>query len=228
MKHCSVAFIFVVLLCGLAFAQESPTPAPTPSPTPEENVPQTADDFFTLGVQRFRTGDLAGAERQARTAIALNSHHIEGHYLLGQILLYRAAQKNRLLIDNPGLGSAILPSDNQWEQGIPELQEAISQFRVVIRLKPNHTSAWLLLATCLDNSGQEEEAINAYKQTINLDPISPTARDAWNNLGLLHLSQKRFREAKFAYESALRIDPTFTPARINLEKLKKIKPRLFR
>ena len=104
----------------------------------------------------------------------------------------------------------------------------MGQFRIVIRLQPSHTSAWLLLATCLDNLGQTDDAVSAYKQTINLDPMATTARDAWNNLGLLYMHEKKWEDAKKSFDEALRIDPTFQPARVNMEKLKKQKPSLFR
>jgi len=228
MKKFAYTLIVLMILTGAAWAQTEATPTPTPTPTPEPEQPRTADDFMREAINAFKIGDLAGAERAARTVTALDSRNVEAHYLLGRVLLYRAAQMNRLLIENRGGDSAVLPADQQWKAGVAELQEAVSQFRIVIKLEPNNTSAWLLLATCLDNLGQKDEAINAYKQTVNLDPIAPTARDAWNNLGLLHMGQKRYKQAKVCFDNALNIDPTFTPARLNLEKLKKLKPSLFR
>jgi tetratricopeptide (TPR) repeat protein len=231
MKRILPALVLALALATYAFAQHaSPTPAATPAATPARTPapPQAPEDFFNRAVDDFRRGDLVGAEREVRTAIALDSHYVDAQYLLGQVLLYRAAQRNRLLIENPGIGSASLPAEGEWHEDIDDLQEAISQFRIVIRLQPSNTSAWLLLATCLGNLGQTDDAISAYKQTINLDPTAPTARDAWNNLGLVYLHKKRYAEAKKAFDEALRIDPTFMPARVNLEKLKKLKPGLFR
>lgn len=213
--------VLVLLTCVWAFAQ-------TGEATPAGDQPQSAKEFFDLAVERFKAGDLAAAERHARTVIALENRNAEAQYLLGRILLYKAAQKNRLLIENRGAGSSVLPADNAWKEGQTELQEAVTQFQITIRLEPTNASAWLLLATSLDNLGQDEEALNAYKQTINIDPSAPTARDAYNNIGLLYKAQKKYKEAKEAYEAALRIDPTFQPARINLEKLKELKPGLFR
>lgn len=213
--------VLVLVTCAWAFAQTGET-------TPTGKPPQSASNFFELAVERFKAGDLAAAERHVRTVIALENRNAEAQYLLGRILLFKAAQKNKLLIENRGFGSSILPADSVWKEGQNELQEAATQFRIVIRLDPTNASAWLLLATTLDNMGQDEEALNAYKQTINIDPTAPTARDAYNNIGLLYKVQKKYKEAKNAYEAALRIDPTFQPARINLEKLKELKPRLFR
>jgi len=221
MKTILWTIVLVLVACVWAFAQ-------TGEATPAGDQPQSAKDFFDLAVERFKAGDLAAAERHARTVLALENHNAEAQYLLGRILLYKAAQKNRLLIENRGAGSSVLPADNAWKEGQVELQEAVTQFQIAIRLDPTNASAWLLLATSLDNLGQDEEALNAYKQTINIDPTATTARDAYNNIGLLYKAQKKYKEAKEAYEAALRIDPTFQPARINLEKLKELKPGLFR
>lgn len=219
----------LLLLFATAAAQQAATPAPTPAPAEgQAKKPETAEEFFELAVERFQNGDLAGAERNARTAIGLRSYYLEAHYLLGRVIFFRAAQKNRLLIENRGADSALVPSDPQWLGAQGELQEAVGEFRIVIKLDPSIPDAWLMLATCLDNLGEEEEAISAYKQTINLDPLSSTARDAHNNLGLLYKSQKEYQKAKEAFDAALGIDPAFSPAQRNLELLKKQKPGLFK
>jgi Tfp pilus assembly protein PilF len=231
MKWFLIILAAVALGAGLAFAQTTPTPTPAPSssaqPAPGKQ-PETAKDYFDLAVKRFQLGDLAGAERQARTAIALQSKYPEAHYLLGRILLFRAAEKNKLLIENRGSDGSIVPMERKWAAGEAELQEAVGQFRIVIKLDAKNTDAWLLLATTLDNLDQPDEAESAYKQTISLDPLTPNARDAHNNLGLLYQKQKKFKEAKEEYELALSIDPAFGPARLNLDKLKAIKPGVFK
>jgi Tfp pilus assembly protein PilF len=215
----AVLALLLWLVATAAWAQPpEATPAPT-TPAPEKK-PETAKDYFDLGVQCFQRGDLAGAERNSRTAIALKSHYAEAHYLLGRVLLFRAAERNRVLIENRGGEGSVLPR-HTWKEGAAEIQEAIAQFRIVIKLDPGNTDGWLLLATCLDNLDQADEAESAYRQTINLDPATNNARDAHNNLGLLYLRQKKTKEAKSEFEAALAIDPAFGPARLNLDRLKK-------
>ena len=221
-----IMMLMLFVACPVIQAQE-PTPPPNAA-TPEALPPLTAEDSFQLAVKAFQSGDLAGSERHARTAIALKSRYVEAHYLLGRILVFRAAQKTRLLIEQRGDAGAVLPREANWPAGENELQDAIAQFRTVIKLDPSNTDAWLLLATALDNLGQNEDAVNAYRQTINLNPASRNARDAHNNLGLVFRQQKKFEEAKDEFEAALALDPTFQPARLNLEKLKKQKPKLLR
>jgi len=229
MKKLLFMSILLFLLSGAAAAQEASPPTTPPADAEDRGKkPETAEDFFTQAVERFQNGDLAGAERHARTAIGLRSHYLEAHYLLGRVIFFRAAQKNRLLIETRGADSALMPSDAQWQTGQSELQEAVGEFRIVIKLDPSIPDAWLMLATCLDNLGQEEEAGSAYKQTILLDPLSPTARDAHNNLGLLYKSQKEYEKAKAEFNAALDIDPTFSAAQRNLEFLKKQKPGVFK
>jgi len=221
-----IALLFLICLAASAVAQDA-IPAPEVE-KPAVPQPQTPEDFFELAVTCFQKGDLAGSERHCRTAIALKSHYQEAHYLLGRVLIFRAAQKNRLLIEQRGSGGAVLPRAEKWAEGENDLQEAVGQFRIVIKLDPSGTDAWLLLGTALDNLGQPDEAINAYKQTINLNPASQNARDAHNNLGLVYLSKKEFAKAKAQFEAALALDPSFNASRLNLEKLRKRKPKLFK
>jgi Tfp pilus assembly protein PilF len=227
--HMLALLLLFAMPAAFGYAAPGDTPAPPSSAQPAPaKKPETAKDYFDLAVKRFQAGDLAGAERGVRTAIALESHYVEAHYLLGRILLFRAAERNRLRIDNRGSEGSVLPLDDKWTAGLAELQEASGQFRIVIKLDPKSIDAWLLLATCLDNLGETDEAESAYKQTFNLDPVSTNARDAHNNLGLLYLKLKKLKEAKTQFEAALTIDPAFGPARLNLDKLKQQRPGLFR
>lgn len=216
----------LLALPWVAWAQDTPTPEATPASA--RPAPETPEDFFELAITRFQRGDLAGAERHTRTALALKAPYPEANYLLGRVLLFRAAQKNKLLIDNRGSGGAVLPVDQVWQEGLNDLQESVGQFRTVIRLQPANTDAWLLLATALDNLGQKDEAASAYKQTININPASQNARDAHNNLGVMYMAQGKYREAKVEFETALALDPSFNAARLNLEKLRKKSPKIFK
>lgn len=231
MKKILLSVLILLSFAASGWAQATPAPdaADTAQATPAPvATPKTAEEYFQLAVGCFQLGDLAGAERHVRTSMALQTRFLEAHYLLGRIMLFRAAEKNKVLIENRGSDSSVLPVTEKWKDGEPELQVAASQFRTVIQLDPANRDAWLLLATCLDNMGSDDEAVNAYQQTINLDPIAPTARDAHNNLGLLWMGRKDYKNAKAEFDAALAIDPTFNPARLNMEKLKKKAPKLFK
>ena len=46
--------------------------------------------------------------------------------------------------------------------------------------------------------------------------MKPEHKQSWNNLGNIHLADKKFDDAIFAYETALKIDPEYSDALNNL------------
>ncbi len=58
-----------------------------------------------------------------------------------------------------------------------------------------------------------------YARAALLDPANPKPHSL---RGTAHFSQQRLNEARAAFEEALRIDPSFTPAQENLKLLQQI------
>jgi predicted TPR repeat methyltransferase len=73
------------------------------------------------------------------------------------------------------------------------------------------------LGNALVERGRLEEAIDAYRQSIDLDP---TSADAFNNLGSLQKAQGRFEEAEAAYLRALELNGEHLNALTNLGNLR--------
>lgn len=73
----------------------------------------------------------------------------------------------------------------------------------------------LLISTGLTfkSSGLYEEAIEAYKQAITLNPKYVLA---YNNLGNVFYSRRKYKEAIEAYQQAIKIDPKYALAYFNL------------
>ena len=63
-------------------------------------------------------------------------------------------------------------------------------------------------------AGMYSSAIPVYQQSANLGSVS-----AMNNLGNIYSLQKKFAEAKYWYEQALKIEPNNNTARKNLERI---------
>ncbi|MCB9479573.1 MAG: tetratricopeptide repeat protein [Deltaproteobacteria bacterium] len=201
------------------YDQTTPTPEPT-------NEPKTPRDFFELAVKAFRVGDSRNAEIYCQQAINRDKHYADAHYLLGQVYLFRAAEKNRLEIKNSGFESAQNKYVKQYLKGIDELELAKKQFQIVIQLQPKAVDAYLNLGVATDNLGEEEEAKKAYLKAIELKPYSTTARDAHNNLGLIYQTDGDVEKAAEQYREALRIDATFSASRVNLNRLLEKYPKL--
>lgn len=221
MRISAIFLILIVATAGLALAQTTPTPTPAPGKTPS-----TAQEYFAQGRDAFAKDDLDGAIFNCRMAISMKADFVDAHYMLGKAYLIRAAKANRLAVRDFGLGTPETRYLQQYVKGRADLKKAIRHFNKALELVPDDIDALLNLGIAQDNYGQDEQAIVSYEKVIAMDPVSTHARDAYNNLGLVFVSTESYKKAKKAYESALSIDPNFAPAKINLQRLLILKPKL--
>ena len=92
-------------------------------------------------------------------------------------------------------------------------EEAISHFKVAIKLNPTHTKAYNNLGLALFAERRNEEAITHYKMAIKLEPdYAP----AYNNLGNALSAELKIEEAIYHYEMAIKLNPDSAKAHYNL------------
>jgi tetratricopeptide (TPR) repeat protein len=84
-----------------------------------------------------------------------------------------------------------------------QFADAASQFREVIRLRPDFAEGHNFLAVTLVSSGEAEAAIHEYREAIRLNPIA--ARH--HNLGSLLFQLGRRDEARREFEEVVRLKP---------------------
>ncbi|MBI4637404.1 MAG: tetratricopeptide repeat protein [Candidatus Rokubacteria bacterium] len=125
------------------------------------------------------------------------------------------AQSERVRFD-PRTGQTVLALDTG---GLKEAAAATLASGVVRPLGPpvRQAETWFEHASDLEGDPtQWEEAVDAYRRVLALDP---TYAAAWNNLGLLYHRMGRYAEARSAYASALQQDPRCCEAAYNLGSL---------
>jgi len=92
-------------------------------------------------------------------------------------------------------------------------EEAISQYKMAIKLKPDYAKAYNNLGEALFTEQKIEEAISHYKTAIKLNP---GFADAHNNLGIALVAEGKIEEAISHYKMAIKIKPDFADAYNNL------------
>ncbi|TWT86078.1 tetratricopeptide repeat protein [Neorhodopirellula pilleata] len=132
-----------------------------------------------------------------------------------------------------------------------DLETAMTQISQLQRSNPNKQLVLTAIGDIFRWNGKSEQAIAAYQEAMkagsptsallnNLgallsanDPVSaerylrqaieldPRNYQAWHSLGNTLVRQQRISEAKVCYENALKIQPTFTPARQTLSRIVK-------
>ena len=92
-----------------------------------------------------------------------------------------------------------------------ELVTAATDFEKCLNLDREHSGAMFELAYINDLHGNDEAAVDYYKQCLKRPPV-PLA--AWINLGILYEDEMRFRDAEQCYRQVLAYDPGHPRARL--------------
>ncbi|MBI2204153.1 MAG: tetratricopeptide repeat protein [Candidatus Rokubacteria bacterium] len=125
------------------------------------------------------------------------------------------AQSDRVRFD-PRTGQTVLDLD---AGSLQEAADATLMTGLVRPLSPpaEQAETWFDRASEWEaDPAQWEEAIDAYRRVVTVDP---TYAAAWNNLGLLLHRMGRYEDARSAYLAALEQDPALCEAAYNLGSL---------
>ncbi len=98
-----------------------------------------------------------------------------------------------------------------------QLEESVPQFTHALELKPGAIDVLVALAKSYMGLEQANEALKQIEKAVKSDPNHFLA---YNLLGELHLSQKRFKEAESAFEHSLSIKKEWPVPYRNLVKIK--------
>jgi len=85
-------------------------------------------------------------------------------------------------------------------------KEAVAAYRIALFRNPSDGNAFRGMGNALFALERYDEALNAFQQAIELDPISAT----YAGLGNVFARLQRYDEAVVAYEKAIKLDPTVT------------------
>jgi tetratricopeptide (TPR) repeat protein len=184
---------------------------------------ETSYSFRDLAALRIAGAllDAGASVRQMREALAalrrqdpaLEHPLTEVRFMVeGQRLL---AQSDRVRFD-PRTGQTVLDLDMS---GLRHDAEATLRTGLVRPLAPplEQAETWFERASeCDDDPARWDEAIDAYRRVVAIDPSYAAA---WNNLGLLLHRIGSHGEARAAYEAALAQEPRCCEAAYNLGSL---------
>ncbi len=186
-----------------------------------QDRPENGWGYYMLGLSRWKTGNLEGAEEALRQSISLDSKHAKSRINLA-----------RVLID------------------LDRAEEALGPIRSVLEAEPDHVAAWRILGRTAHSIGVLEEAIYAYNEALvrngedtwslnNLgliliergdfsEAIGPLARAVvldnevavfQNNLGMALENSGHLVQAAELYSRAVELDEAYDKAAVNLARV---------
>ncbi|MBP9218117.1 MAG: tetratricopeptide repeat protein [Sterolibacterium sp.] len=197
------------------------------------SAPENFQYQASLGVVRYRQGDLAVARQSFEQALALPADAAQAqththtqaraqvHHDLAVVLTKQgevaAAIEHYRTADHLQPGQAdVSRSLGVLLYGQGQVDAAIECYERALQANPEYAEVYFFLATALDRKGDIQGAIHRHLQAIS---CKPDYYDANNDLGVLLADQGLYTEARKAYERALAARPDSAATYLNLGNL---------
>ena len=120
--------------------------------------------------------------------------------------------------------SAFAQNENEWiakgNEAYQQRQygEAAKLYRKALDQSPGNTTAAFNLGNAIYRSQQLDEAEKAFENAVKVSKGKQVRANAWYNKGVTLTNEKKLQESIDAYKEALRLNPTDTLARENLQR----------
>ena len=102
--------------------------------------------------------------------------------------------------------------------GLGDLQGAITSFKTVIALQPDHGYAMNNLGLAYLRANLNEQAVEVLEEAVEQ---LPNVSYVQNNLGVAYERIGRADDAKHAYQQAMDLSPKYVKARVNAARVAK-------
>ncbi len=186
-------------------------------------APNRSDSHRGLAKVYFKgLGNFAGAEREIEAAFALASHDpslwtLKGDFLHEQRKMAAAAAAYQKAVDGGEQNASMFTGYASALTNMGELDLAREMAEEAIRIDNENIIAHYNLGVILEQQGDQENAVAAYRVAIRLKPTGNML--AYENLGNLLTKTGREGEAAQTFQAALRIDPKAAGALYHLGSL---------
>jgi arylsulfatase A-like enzyme/tetratricopeptide (TPR) repeat protein len=167
-----------------------------------ELVPTSAYAHHWIAICTLRTGDQAGALREAEATLAIDPHFTDARIMKGGILASRGnypaalTELQTAVATDPAKPMIRLDLAKVLaEAGQPA--EATAQYEALLKVQPDFEPALTGLGALLAHEGKMAEAASALQRAIEIEPQDDDAR---LNLGLVYERQGQAVDARAEYQ----------------------------
>ena len=178
----------------------------------------TVNEHIERGVRAHMAGNLTDAESAYKDALAFDGENATAHnnigFVYGQQRRWEKAVKHlkTALQINPQMDMAYT-NLGQVLMNTGSVQEGLKQLEIAVELNSRNTQAWDNLARVRLHMGNYQGAEYAWMRANNLMPEDPRLL---TRLGTAVAAQRRIGEAITIYQHALRLDPGYADAWVQL------------
>jgi Flp pilus assembly protein TadD len=167
-----------------------------------------AYSFLRAGMANERTGNYPGAVRIYQRGLAVEPDNVELLNSLGFALFQQGNSKEAIV----ALEKALAVDPKHWKAhnnlalaaiDVGELEVAEAHYRESLAIKPQ-PAIYNDLGFVLERQGLTDEAVEAYRKSLKLDPKSASAH---YNLGASLARSGKFAEAERHLRSSIAADP---------------------
>jgi tetratricopeptide (TPR) repeat protein len=179
----------------------------TARPAAQPATPASAAALAQQGLSAHQRGDLDGAERAYRAALARESEHPLALHYLGVVHHQRGRHADALPLLERAV--SLVAQEPEFHNNLGLVLAALDRndaaadaYRRALHRKPDHATAWNNLGLAYQAMNRLREAVDAFRRALAL---APTFAQAHWNLALALLAQGDYAEGFREYEWRLRL-----------------------
>ncbi|MDF2377394.1 MAG: tetratricopeptide repeat protein [Verrucomicrobiales bacterium] len=178
-----------------------------------ESFPNFRDAHRNLAMTLIQLDEMEEAEASLIRAVELGARDGVTLGLLGYC--HASDEDFQAALQSYRQAQITMPGEIEWKLGearclreLGQTEEAIGLYRELLKMRPTDAPLWLNLAFSLQQSGDDQSAIQALEVARTFDDLNASSL---LSLGHLYLGQSLPGEALTAYESSLNSDPPISP-----------------
>ena len=166
------------------------------------------------------------AIKAGKAAVENDPKNAEAHYLLGKAFLAEKREEQALRefksVSRLGIEGKNIP-ETEFRQLIAKLylkfnepEEALKEYLLLIKIQPDNAEFHYLAGTIFGSRNRGDLAAGCLNKAVTLNPREPRYHI---ELGVLLYGQKKLKDAEFAINSALKLDPNNAKANYYMGKI---------
>lgn len=181
------------------------------------------NEYFYLGNYYLKVNRLEEAELHYKKVLGLDAGYVDAYYNLGVVAYKKGGMDSAIGYFKKALVIKPDYADVHYNLGLAYEEKSLwdyaqEEYKKAVEINVYDTDARYNLANIYNRQGKIEEAIKLYEEILSM---KPALLEAHNALGKAYQKKGLLAKAKQEFIIALKIDPLYAPARINLYILEK-------